>query len=89
MYGKIRVLTEEEIQHIIKLYIEDKFSTNTISEIMHLNKKKIYEVLEANEITLRKKGELNTKIDKEAVKTFNRTQINLKDFIRCFIIRIN
>ena len=71
--GKIRILTEEEIQHIIKLYIEDKFSTNTISEIMHLNKKKIYEVLEANEITLRKKGELNTKIDKEAVKTFNQT----------------
>lgn len=70
---KKRILTDEEKQQIVNLYVNEKQTTNAISGLLHLNKDKIYQVLEENSIPLRKKGELNTKVDIYAVKEFNKT----------------
>lgn len=67
-----RILTSEEQTKIIALYLEEKKSTTEISTIMHLNKKKIYEILNEHNIQIRKKGELLRKHTKEELEEHNK-----------------
>lgn len=46
---------------IIEKYVNEKMTVDKIASQLHIGKKRVYEILKANNIKLRKKGELNKK----------------------------